>query len=382
MEQEHSRIETREDGFTITGPDGTITIREEPYVSKEETGMKRWVYFAVGVLSIFAFFLICGSMITSPLVIGRHYFYGITISCCYLFVGFAIAGLVAVCVKPLQPLMLIQPATITTELLILCRVAERSTAVALVIGSISFVLVAYLLLRHRYTNWRALFGKTLELVQLALLPIIIVFSFQLAVQPDYTASIPVEQAQPDEEGRLFTPNKDMIVLLHDENWELLTAQERLDVLQTCANIECAYLGIEPIPVTTEYMVFSELFGSFSQETYTITINAKLLNGMDSDTVLNTLLHEVFHACQYSVAVSPYVDWDSEFVKNNMYFAEANTWREEFADYQSGLENFEGYYGQSLETYARSYAEAALSGYLNAAEEYYFEHYDAGSCGAE
>ena len=198
-------------------------------------------------------------------------------------------------------------------------------------------------------------GKTLELVQLALLPAIIIFSFQLAVQPAYETNKPVEQVQPDSEGRLIAPNKDTILLLHDKNWERLTAQERLDVLQTCANIECTYLGIDPVPVMAEYMVFTELFGTFSEEKYTITINAKLLNGMDSTTVLNTLLHEVYHAYQHSVVVNPSVDWDSEFVKNNMYFATANSWRKEFEDYQSGLDNFEGYYGQTLETYARNHA---------------------------
>ena len=74
-------------------------------------------------------------------------------------------------------------------------------------------------------------------------------------------------------------------------------------------------------------------------------------------------------------VNPSVDWDSEFVKNNMYFATANSWRKEFEDYQSGLDNFEGYYGQTLETYARNHAQSALYDYFNAAEEYYFARTD-------
>ena len=375
MEQEQSKIEKREDSFTITGSNGTIIVREEPYILKEEDGMKRWTYFAIGILSVFAFFLFGNKLILSPLVIGKHFVPAVIVLCSYLLIGFGIAGIIALCVKPLKSIALTLPAAITSELLVLCRMAERSIVAASVIGGVSILLVGYMLLRHRYGNWRALLGKTLELVQLALLPAIIIFSFQLAVQPAYETNKPVEQVQPDSEGRLIAPNKDTILLLHDKNWERLTAQERLDVLQTCANIECTYLGIDPVPVMAEYMVFTELFGTFSEEKYTITINAKLLNGMDSTTVLNTLLHEVYHAYQHSVVVNPSVDWDSEFVKNNMYFATANSWRKEFEDYQSGLDNFEGYYGQTLETYARNHAQSALYDYFNAAEEYYFARTD-------
>lgn len=67
-------------------------------------------------------------------------------------------------------------------------------------------------------------------------------------------------------------NMETVILLHEDTWETLTVKERLDVLQTIANIEQRYLGLPNELNVGAANLSSVVAGYYSDNTHEIVIN--------------------------------------------------------------------------------------------------------------
>ena len=67
-------------------------------------------------------------------------------------------------------------------------------------------------------------------------------------------------------------NIDCLSRLNDSDWFSLSFEEKLDVLQAVANIECRYLGIShELNVVAKDMEQGTILGSYSDRTHTISV---------------------------------------------------------------------------------------------------------------
>ncbi len=157
-----------------------------------------------------------------------------------------------------------------------------------------------------------------------------------------------------------------LCLLENTAWGELTVEERLDVLQTVANIERSYLGVpHELPVGAGTME-EETLGEYNPVTNQIVLNLDHLVEDDAKDVLDTVLHECYHAYQHSV-VELYSQ-SPERYRQLQLFSEARSYVEELGDYQDG-DDFEAYYTQLIEMDARSYAESGIKEYYGRIEAY-------------
>ena len=140
---------------------------------------------------------------------------------------------------------------------------------------------------------------------------------------------------------------------HDE----LSDAQRKEIYQKLIDSECRYLGIEPVRVQIIDGT-GRLLGNYVDETRTISITE---SGMECGVreVINTLCHEVYHAYSVDlVRVFREIEYEEEEL---LAFRQIERLELGFDHYNSiGL--WEEYLYNSIEVYARSYAE-------NRAEEY-------------
>lgn len=145
-----------------------------------------------------------------------------------------------------------------------------------------------------------------------------------------------------------------------ENWELLSPNERLNILQNAeyqiANIEHR----EPCPILVKELPENE-FGFYSPYTRTITVNERYLNDSDFNSykeTLDTLIHEGRHA---------YQDYNLTEREVHPRSGEVNNWK--WNENEIGYQNadkfgFEAYAMQPVEADARAFADDVLKAYFN------------------
>lgn len=93
-------------------------------------------------------------------------------------------------------------------------------------------------------------------------------------------------------------NMDTILLLQEDEWEKLSAQERLDVLQTVANIEQRYLGLPNELNVGVANLDADILGYYTDKTHEIIVSADSLLYDSPWEVLDTICHEAYHSYQY------------------------------------------------------------------------------------
>ncbi len=164
-----------------------------------------------------------------------------------------------------------------------------------------------------------------------------------------------------EEGSLTLSQKETVEKLEETVWNTLSEKEKLNVLQVVLNIETTYLGIHPVVLCSDESMRGGYLGVYLSEEERIHINREYLRTASPQECVQTICHEARHAYQQSVVDA--LDWDKAEVSNNRYFKEAAVWREEFSGYVSGFEDYENYYGQTVETDAREYASQATEVYF-------------------
>lgn len=154
--------------------------------------------------------------------------------------------------------------------------------------------------------------------------------------------------------------------LEDTAWAGLAVEERLDLLQTVANIERTYLGVpHELPVGAGVME-EGILGQYNPVTNQIALSLDHLAEDDVEDVLDTVLHECYHAYQHSV-VELYSQSPERYRQLQM-FTSAREYVEELGEYEDG-ENFTAYYTQRFEADARSYAEMGVEDYYGRIEAY-------------
>lgn len=159
----------------------------------------------------------------------------------------------------------------------------------------------------------------------------------------------VETGKPD---NLYAENTELWSYLQEKNWNRLSIQERITVIQKLVDFESGVLGIPTVPVTSA-MIGMATLGAYDNESNQMWINTEHLANSSVHEVINTICHETHHSyVDYLVST---LDWDNPAM-NSAYFAELR----ELMDSQENYKNawnygFDAYENQPLEVAAREYA---------------------------
>lgn len=165
-------------------------------------------------------------------------------------------------------------------------------------------------------------------------------------------------------------NINSVLLLRGDAWKDLSVPERLDVLQTVANIERRYLGI-PHELNVGVANIGEyVLGYYDNNTHEIIISLDSLMTDPPEEVLNTVCHEAYHGYQHCIVSA--LESTSAESRNLILFRDARIYAEEFCNYKSGSHGFSDYYYQDCEIDARKYAEEAVTDYYRRIEEFITE----------
>lgn len=182
--------------------------------------------------------------------------------------------------------------------------------------------------------------------------------FQSSVKPTNTDTL---------HEQTIANNMDMLLFLQDEKWSQLNTQEKLDVMQSVANIESHYLGLPNELNVSVVNLENGTLGSYVDGIHTIYISLAHLENGSAHEVLNTCLHEAFHSYQYRL-IDAYNSTD-ENVKSLRIYKKVISYLEEFDNYIDGDQDFNRYYEQLCEADARKYAKDAVEDYYTKIYEY-------------
>ncbi|MDO5132497.1 MAG: WG repeat-containing protein [Eubacteriales bacterium] len=158
-------------------------------------------------------------------------------------------------------------------------------------------------------------------------------------------------------------NIETLVHLDDGTWETLTVQEKLDVLQTVANIEQRYLGIPHELNVGASNLPEDVAGSYRDITHEIQVDLDCLIHETPRLLVETITHEAYHAFEHRT-VDAYREASKQMKPLRLY-QDARHYEDEFMDYESGndVESFWKYYFQACESDAREYASGAAESYF-------------------
>lgn len=161
----------------------------------------------------------------------------------------------------------------------------------------------------------------------------------------------------------------MIYRLQEDIWCLLPVQERLDVLQTAANMEQKYLGLSNELNVGAANLEEGVMGCYIENTHEIIIDLDSLMNDTSWEVLDTVCHEAYHNYQHCLV--EVFNAAEENSKGLRIFNSVRSYASEFDNYINGKEDFCGYYTQDCETDARAYAEEVVRYYYRKINEYVY-----------
>lgn len=159
----------------------------------------------------------------------------------------------------------------------------------------------------------------------------------------------VEENKSDD---LYEKNTELWSYLQNKNWNQLSIQERITVMQKLVDFESDVLGIPTVPVTSA-MIGTATLGAYDNESDQMLINTEHLANSSVQEVINTICHEVHHSyVDYLVST---LDWDNPAM-NSAYFAELRELMDSQENYKSAWNyGFAAYENQPLEVAAREYA---------------------------
>ncbi len=157
--------------------------------------------------------------------------------------------------------------------------------------------------------------------------------------------------------------------LGDGSWNTKTIKEKLDVLQTAANIEQHYLGLPHELYVGASDLNEDESGHYEDSIRQITISINRLMQDSPWDVLGTVCHEAYHCYQYRlIDVMNSID---ERDRNLNLFRKAHAYSEEFDHYNDGKGDLLAYYSQHCEIDAWDYAEEAVADYQRRIREYLY-----------
>jgi hypothetical protein len=166
-------------------------------------------------------------------------------------------------------------------------------------------------------------------------------------------------------------NIDMVLKLKTDTWQGLTASQKIDVLQTVANIEVYYLGLNDAIVVQGDNLSQDTLGEYSDSQRSICIDLNHLENDPVEDVLDTLLHEVYHSYEHRL-VDVYNSVSSEY-RNLRLFRYATQYADEFGNYIDPSESYYDYISQRVEIDSDTYAELGVKEYYTRIEKYLNAH---------
>ncbi len=151
-------------------------------------------------------------------------------------------------------------------------------------------------------------------------------------------------------------------------WKTLTFDERIDVMQTLANVERVQLGIgHEINLCADSLGFGT-YGTYAHATHTVTLNFDILEMDNPYKCVETLCHETRHAFQRNVSEA-YLSLDKDY-QQLAIFDNARDYYENFDDYKDAYEDgFSEYEDQTVEADSRRYSRDRALFYFSVAELY-------------
>ena len=162
-------------------------------------------------------------------------------------------------------------------------------------------------------------------------------------------------------------NIETLALLQEDTWSDLSMTDRIDVLQTVADIEAAYWGLpHKLTVITSHTP-ENILGHYIDHIHTITIGTNHLQHGNPRDILETLTHEAYHAYEYRLA-DVYEDV-SDAHKNLWLLNRAKVYSEELNNYTNSEDDLIGYLFQIVEFDSEAYSIAAVERYYDAINTY-------------
>lgn len=169
---------------------------------------------------------------------------------------------------------------------------------------------------------------------------------------------------------LWESNKDKLVQLKMDRIVNQTIEERTNSLQEVLNIECEYLGVEPILLIVEYIPREGVAGYFDPDNLQITLARELVESdISIKPAIHTLLHEAYHYYSYSCTKELNKMKKADINMNLLFARDIEKWSGEFKSYTSASinsseEELYQYASQAVEIAADEYADKWTSPYMN------------------
>lgn len=165
---------------------------------------------------------------------------------------------------------------------------------------------------------------------------------------------------------LWEENKDKLFQLRADNLKKMSLQECIDAHQELLNIECEYLGVEPITLYVTDIKAKNTRGYFNGSK--IVVDEFYFTDpeeIEDNQAIYTILHEVYH--YYSFECSKELEKLKEAnINMDLKFArDIQAWKDNQESYHSGddVEDYYLYQSQPLETAANEYARKWYWEYL-------------------
>jgi hypothetical protein len=125
-----------------------------------------------------------------------------------------------------------------------------------------------------------------------------------------------------------------------DQWETLTAQERLDELEALINeylVDNGYL-----PITAEISDLDHALGDFDKNTGKVRFDTDHIEGSRPDGVLDTAMHEMGHAMEAQDGDYAALSDDERAQYNDEFIVEDDTMDFEENDFHPDIEDFAAY----------------------------------------
>lgn len=146
---------------------------------------------------------------------------------------------------------------------------------------------------------------------------------------------------PEHEEVTLEENIDVVSRLDEDTWVQLSSREKLDVLQTVANIEARYFGLPHALNVISGNLEHNILACYNDQMHLITIDLHHLEYDSARSVLKSLCHEARHAYQHRLC--DVYDGAAETQKTLLLFRSVQCFRQEFSNYVEGSDDPTGYY---------------------------------------
>lgn len=178
----------------------------------------------------------------------------------------------------------------------------------------------------------------------------------------YKLSGPVLQVQDeptvisaDEKSQEVSLSDDVLKQLKQEQWKNCTLNEKISLLQKVCDYESAKLGI-PTVVLKATKLDDFVLGQYDPGKTFICIDTAHLQNDELYKVMQTVLHELYHSCQFYIVLK--TDWNSDLAKTQYFkesFDEVFKWKDNYKEYKVGYTDYDAYSTQPLEASAQEFA---------------------------